>query len=80
VLWNTLQLTLVSLVMIFGVGMLIGIIQAVRQYSVATTCSPSWRSSSIRCRRFWFALMLILIFSLKASQWGWPIVSSPPRR
>ena len=34
VLWNTLQLMLVSVVLIFVLGMLIGIIQAVRQYSV----------------------------------------------
>ena len=32
VMWNTLQLTLLSTVIIFVVGMLIGIFQAVRQY------------------------------------------------
>src|SRR4028119_1552073 len=35
VLWNTVQLTMISLVVIFAVGMLIGIVQAVRQYSLA---------------------------------------------
>src|SRR5680860_24397 len=35
VLWNTVQLMLISLVIIFVVGMLVGIVQAVRQYSLA---------------------------------------------
>jgi peptide/nickel transport system permease protein len=74
VMWNTIQLTLVSLIMIFGIGMLIGIYQAVRQYSAGDNILTVVALFFYSMPSFWFALMLILIFSLKASQWGWPIV------
>jgi peptide/nickel transport system permease protein len=73
VIWNTLQLTLVALFVIFAVGMLIGIIQAVRQYSAADNVLTVVALFLYSMPSFWFALMLILLFSLKASQWGWPI-------
>lgn len=73
VLWNTLQLTLISLVIIFVLGMLIGIVQAVRQYSVADNVLTFLALFFYSMPAFWLALMLILIFSLKASQWGWPL-------
>ena len=72
VLWNTVQLMLVSLVIIFGVGMLIGIYQAVRQYSVGDNILTFLALFFYSMPSFWFALMLILVFSLKASQWGFP--------
>jgi peptide/nickel transport system permease protein len=71
VLWNTIQLTLVSLVVIFVVGMLIGIIQAVRQYSIADNVLTFVALFFYSMPSFWFALMLILIFSLRAGQEGW---------
>jgi len=71
-LWNTLQLTFVSLIVIFVIGMLIGIVQAVRQYSVADNVLTFLALFFYSMPSFWLALMLILIFSLKASQWGWP--------
>lgn len=71
VLWNTLQLTLVSLVIIFVVGMLVGIVQAVRQYSVADNVLTFLALFFYSMPTFWFALMLSLLFALKASQWGW---------
>ena len=71
ILWNTLQLTLVSLVLIFVVGMLIGIVQAVRQYSLADNVLSFVALFFYSMPSFWFALMLILVFSLKASQSGW---------
>ncbi len=74
VIWNTLQLTLISLVIIFTMGMLIGIIQAVRQYSATDNILTFFALFFYSMPSFWLALMLILIFSLKASQWGWPIV------
>jgi peptide/nickel transport system permease protein len=74
VLWNTLQLTLVSLVVIFAVGMLIGIVQAVRQYSVTDNVLTFFALFFYSMPSFWLALMLILVFSLGASMWGWPIV------
>jgi peptide/nickel transport system permease protein len=71
VLWNTVQLTFVSLVVIFAVGMLIGIVQAVRQYSLADNVLTFVALFFYSMPSFWFALMLILIFSLKANQSGW---------
>jgi peptide/nickel transport system permease protein len=73
VMWNTLQLSFVSLVVIFGLGMLIGIFQAVRQYSIADNILTFVALFFYSMPGFWFALMLILLFSLKASQWGWPV-------
>jgi peptide/nickel transport system permease protein len=72
VLWNTVQLMLVALVIIFGLGMLIGIVQAVRQYSAADNVLTFLALFFYSMPSFWFALMLVLIFSLKASQWGLP--------
>jgi peptide/nickel transport system permease protein len=74
VLWNTIQLMLVAVVLIFVLGMLIGILQAVRQYSVVDNVLTFFALFFYSMPSFWLALMLILIFSLKASQWGWPIV------
>jgi peptide/nickel transport system permease protein len=74
VMWNTIQLTLVSLVIIFGLGMLIGIVQAVRQYSATDNVLTLVALFFYSMPGFWFALMLILLFSLKASQWGFPVV------
>ncbi|HET7274695.1 MAG TPA: ABC transporter permease [Longimicrobiaceae bacterium] len=73
VLWNTVQLMLISLIIIFVVGMLIGIIQAVRQYSITDNVLTFVALFFYSMPSFWFALMLILLLSLKASQWEWII-------
>jgi peptide/nickel transport system permease protein len=73
ILWNTMQLTLISLVVIFVVGMLIGIVQAVRQYSIADNVLTFLALFFYSMPSFWFALMLILIFSLRAGQEGWAL-------
>ncbi len=73
VLWNTLQLMIVAIVAIFVLGMLIGILQAVRQYSVVDNVLTFFALFFYSMPSFWLALMLILVFSLKASQWGWDI-------
>ncbi len=70
VLWNTMQLTLVSLIVIFAVGMLIGIVQAVRQYSLADNVLTFVALFFYSMPSFWFALMLILIFS-RGAEAGW---------
>jgi peptide/nickel transport system permease protein len=71
-LWNTLQLTLIAMVIIFSLGMLIGIVQAVRQYSLADNLLTFLALFFYSMPGFWLALMFILLFGLKASQWGWP--------
>jgi peptide/nickel transport system permease protein len=72
-LWNTVQLMLASLVIIFVVGMLVGIVQAVRQYSAADNVLTFVALFFYSMPSFWFALMLVLLFSWKANQWGWPL-------
>ncbi|MCA1789028.1 MAG: ABC transporter permease [Thioalkalivibrio sp.] len=73
VMWNTLQLTLMSLIVTFGVGMLIGIFQAVRQYSTSDNILTIVALFFYSMPGFWLALMLILVFSLKANQLGWAV-------
>lgn len=74
---NTLILAGASLVLVFLTGVLAGVIQAVRQHrwidrtlSVITLFFYSMPS-------FWLGLMLMLVFALKAYQWGWPIALPP---
>ena len=74
---NTLILTGSALVLVFLIGILIGVLQAVRQYSIFDSASSVLSLFFYSMPSFWLALMLMLLFSLKASQWGWPF-SLPP--
>jgi peptide/nickel transport system permease protein len=74
---NTLILTGVSLVAVFVIGIVIGVYQAVRQYSVGDTVLSVGSLFFYSMPSFWLALMLMLLFSLKAHQWGWPIAFPP---
>ncbi len=67
-LWNTLQLTLLSLVVIFALGMLIGIVQAVRQYSIADQALSVVALFFYSMPSFWLALMLQFLFFARL---GW---------
>lgn len=62
---NTLLLSGVALVVIFGVGILIGTIQAVRQYSWIDNLATVGAFFFYSMPSFWFGLMLILLFSYK---------------
>jgi peptide/nickel transport system permease protein len=70
---NTLILTGTALILVFIIGILIGVLQAVRQYSIFDSTSSVVSLFFYSMPSFWLALMLMLIFSLKAHQWGWPI-------
>ena len=70
---NTLMLTASALVLVFVIGMVIGVLQAVRQYSIFDSTSSVVSLFFYSMPSFWLALMLVLIFSLKAHTWGWPI-------
>jgi peptide/nickel transport system permease protein len=74
---NTLVLTGSALVLVFIIGILIGVVQAVRQYSIFDSASSVISLFFYSMPSFWLALMLMLIFSLKAHQWGWPIALPP---
>jgi peptide/nickel transport system permease protein len=74
---NTLMLTGSALVLVFLIGILIGVVQAVRQYSLFDSVSSVTSLFFYSMPSFWLALMLMLVFSLKAHQWGWPIALPP---
>jgi peptide/nickel transport system permease protein len=74
---NTLMLTGSALVLVFVIGILIGVLQAVRQYSIFDSASSVLSLFFYSMPTFWLALMLMLLFSLKAHQWGWPIALPP---
>ncbi len=74
---NTLILAGASLVLVFLLGVAVGVLQAVRQHSwldrVLSVVSLFFYSMP----SFWLGLMLMLIFALKAYEWGWPIALPP---
>jgi peptide/nickel transport system permease protein len=74
---NTLMLTGSALVLVFVIGVLIGVLQAVKQYSIFDSTSSVVSLFFYSMPSFWLALMLMLVFSLKAHQWGWPIALPP---
>jgi peptide/nickel transport system permease protein len=74
---NTLMLCAGAIVLVFALGMLLGVLQAVRQHSLFDSSSSVLALFFYSMPSFWLALMLMLLFSLKAHQWGWPIALPP---
>ncbi|MEO5509158.1 MAG: ABC transporter permease [Longimicrobiales bacterium] len=74
---NTLMLCTGAIVLVFAIGMLLGMLQAVRQHSFFDSSSSVIALFFYSMPSFWLALMLMLLFSLKAHQWGWPIALPP---
>ena len=70
---NTLILASFALIIVFTIGVLIGILQAVRQYSWMDNILSVVSLFFYSMPSFWLGLMLMLVFALKAHQWGWPI-------
>ncbi len=70
---NTLILAGASLVLVFLIGIAVGVVQAVRQHSWLDRTLSVTSLFFYSMPSFWLALMLMLVFSLKAHQWGWPI-------
>lgn len=71
---NTLILSACALALAFLVGIVLGTIQAVRQYSGLDSTLSVVLLFFYSMPSFWLALMLILMFSLMArNMWGWPI-------
>jgi peptide/nickel transport system permease protein len=64
-------------VLVFAIGMAIGVYQAVRQYSLGDSALSVISLFFYSMPSFWLALMLMLVFALKAHQWGWPIAFPP---
>ena len=74
---NTLMLCAGALVLVFVIGIILGMLQAVRQHSLFDSSSSVIALFFYSMPSFWLALMLMLVFSLKAYQWGWPIALPP---
>jgi peptide/nickel transport system permease protein len=70
---NTLVLAGFSLLLVFLIGIVIGVLQAVRQYSLLDGLLSLVSLFFYSMPPFWLALMLMLVFALKAHEWGWPI-------
>lgn len=74
ILPNTLVLSFVAITLAFSVGILIGVLQAVRQNTATDGALSVVSLFFYSMPSFWLALMLILVFSLGARNlWGWPI-------
>ena len=70
---NTLVLAGISLILVFLSGVVIGVLQAVRQNSFVDGLLSVISLFFYSMPSFWLALMLMLIFALKAHEWNWPI-------
>lgn len=68
---NTLLLSGTALAAAFLAGVLLGVLQAVRQHSLWDQLLSVGALFFYSMPSFWLALMLVLIFSLHASGWGW---------
>ncbi len=74
ILPNTLLLSVTAIGIAFVVGILLGIIQAVRQYSILDSITSVLALFFYSMPSFWLALMMVLTFSLFARNvWDWPI-------
>lgn len=70
---QTLLLVGLAMGIAFVLGILIGTWQAVRAGGVADGVLNGITLFFHSMPSFWLAIMLVLVFSLLASQWGWPI-------
>jgi peptide/nickel transport system permease protein len=73
----TLLLTISTLVLMFVLGVVLGVLQAVRQHSVMDGTLSVVSLFFYSMPSFWLALMMMLVFVLKAHQWGWPFALPP---
>jgi peptide/nickel transport system permease protein len=70
---NTLLLSFSAIGVAFILGILLGILQAVRQYSLLDSIASIVGLFFYSMPSFWLALMMVLVFSLFAHQGQWPI-------
>ena len=73
----TLILAGCTLVLIFGAGVITGVIQAVRQHRAADRILSVASLFFYSMPSFWLGLMLMLLLSLKAHEWGLPFALPP---
>ncbi|MGH7476370.1 MAG: ABC transporter permease [Longimicrobiales bacterium] len=73
----TLMLAGGALLLTFLFGIAAGVWQGVRQHSWGDRIISVVSLFFYSMPSFWLGLMLMLVFSLKAYQWGWPVVLPP---
>ena len=73
----TLMLAGSTLILVFLIGVSTGIFQAVRQHRAADRILSVTSLFFYSMPRFWLGLMLMLLFSLKAHEWGLPFALPP---
>lgn len=71
-LGNTLLLLVTSTLISLAVAIPIGVISAVKQYSVLDYIVTTFTFIGTSLPSFWFGLMMVLIFSIKFKEWGIP--------
>jgi peptide/nickel transport system permease protein len=76
VLPNTLKLTVSSVLLSLLVGISVGIYSAVHQYSKMDYTITAATFFGTAMPVFWLGTMMILLFSFKFKEWGWPYL--PP--
>ena len=74
---NTLLLSFTAIGVAFFLGISLGIVQAVRQYSWLDSISSIVSIFFYSMPSFWLALMMVLVFGLFAYQGDWPIQFPP---
>lgn len=74
ILPNTLILSVAAIGLAFVMGILLGIFQAVRQYSLVDSVMTLIALFFYSMPSFWLAIMMVLIFGVFARNvWDWPI-------
>jgi peptide/nickel transport system permease protein len=73
----TLVLAGATLVLIFALGVLTGVLQAVRQHGAVDRILSIISLFFYSMPSFWLGLMLMLLFALKAHEWGLPFALPP---
>lgn len=74
---NTFLLAFLSLFLAFLFGVVLGVIQAVKQNTLVDSVLSGTSLFFYSMPSFWLAIMLILLFSVGADAWGWPLVFPP---
>lgn len=62
---NTVRLTVLAVIVALLIGIPLGVISAVKQYSLIDNASMVLALFGVSIPQFWFALMMMLIFSVK---------------
>jgi peptide/nickel transport system permease protein len=70
---NTLLLTGTALLLSLIFSIPVGVYSAVRRNSAFDNAATAASVAGFSMPTFWLGLMMILIFAVKAREWGWPI-------